>query len=135
MSCRVKPQTDLFEACALLKVNRSETLDAHAEALVRCLGEAFGKPPRLYAPGISEFTFDEQWLRLEKSRARQSQVAREICFSVDHSKIRPQPSTVYTLTPDRWDIDQDIVHDRYGMDIGSTDLIYKSGFRIHLRTV
>ena len=62
MRCRVKPQTDLFEACALLKVNRSETLDAHAEALVRCLGEAFGKPPRLYAPGTSEFTFDEQWL-------------------------------------------------------------------------
>ena len=62
MACRVKPRTDLFEACALLKVERSESRDAHAEALMRCLSEAFGKPARLFAPGTSEQTFDEQWL-------------------------------------------------------------------------
>ena len=62
MACRVKPRTDLFEACALLKVERSATRDAHAEALMRCLSEAFGKPARLYAPGTTEQTFDEQWL-------------------------------------------------------------------------
>lgn len=62
MACRVKPRTDLFEACALLKVERSASRDAHAEALMRCLSEAFGKPARLYAPGTTEQTFDEQWL-------------------------------------------------------------------------
>ena len=62
MACRVKPKMDLFEACALLKVERSATRDAHAEALMRCLKEAFGKPARLYAPGTAELTFDEQWL-------------------------------------------------------------------------
>ena len=79
--------------------------------------------------------FDERWLKLEKLHVQRSRVAREICFSVDRSKICPQPSTVYTQTQDREGIDQDIVHDRYGMDIGSTDWIYRSGFRIHLRTV
>ena len=62
MACRVKPRTDLFEACALLKVERSASRDAHAEALMRCLSEAFGKPARLFAPGTTEQTFDEQWL-------------------------------------------------------------------------
>ncbi|MEL7107595.1 MAG: hypothetical protein AAGM21_16870 [Pseudomonadota bacterium] len=62
MECRVKPRTDLFEACALLKVERSASRDAHAEALMRCLSEAFGKPARLFAPGTTEQTFDEQWL-------------------------------------------------------------------------
>lgn len=62
MNCRVKPRTDLFEACALLKVERSDSRDAHAEALMRCLTEAFGHPARLYAPGTQELTFDEQWL-------------------------------------------------------------------------
>lgn len=62
MTCRVKPKTDLFEACALLKVERSASRDAHAEALMRCLSEAFGKQARLFAPGTVEQTFDEQWL-------------------------------------------------------------------------
>ncbi|MEM6408010.1 MAG: hypothetical protein AAF700_06280 [Pseudomonadota bacterium] len=62
MSCRVKPRTDLFEACALLKVDTAASRDAHAEALMRCLSEALGKPARLYSPGVQEFTFDEQWL-------------------------------------------------------------------------
>ena len=62
MNCRVKPRTDLFEACALLKVERSDSRDAHADALMRCLKEAFGKPARLYAPGTQDLTFDEQWL-------------------------------------------------------------------------
>ena len=62
MSCRAKPRTDLFEACALLKVERSASCEAHAEALMRCLSDAFGKPARLYAPGTTEQTFDEQWL-------------------------------------------------------------------------
>ena len=62
MGCRAMPRTDLFEACALLKVDRSASRDAHAQALMRCLPEAFGKPSRLFAPGTAELTFDEQWL-------------------------------------------------------------------------
>ena len=46
----------------MLQVERSASRDAHAQALMRCLDEAFGKPARLYAPGTQELTFDEQWL-------------------------------------------------------------------------
>lgn len=62
MSCRAKPHTDLFEACALLHTQQDRTQQAHAEALMRCLNEALGKPARLYAPGVTEMTFDERWL-------------------------------------------------------------------------
>ena len=62
MSCRVKPRTDLFQACALLHVDRSASREAHAEALMRCLGEALGKQPRLHSPGTVEMSFDENWL-------------------------------------------------------------------------
>lgn len=62
MECRVKPRMDLFEACALLKAERSASCHGYAEALMRCLGEALGKAPRLYAPGTGELTFDERWL-------------------------------------------------------------------------
>lgn len=62
MECRAKARTNLFEACALLHATRGASLDAHAEALVRCLGEALGKPARLLTPGTSELTFDEKWL-------------------------------------------------------------------------
>lgn len=74
MSCRVKPRTDLFQACALLQIDNSATRDAHAEALMRCLGEAFGKPARLLSPGTHETTFDEQWLmRLGKACAERDE--------------------------------------------------------------
>lgn len=62
MSCRSKPRADLFEACALLHATRSASRDAHAEALMRCLNEALGKPARLHAPGTFEMSFDETWL-------------------------------------------------------------------------
>ena len=75
MTCRVKPRTTLFEACALLQADTSGTVDAHAEALTRCLREALGKPVRMYAPGTSEITFDESWLL---------QLAR-VCASGDDS--------------------------------------------------
>lgn len=68
MGCRSKRRTDLFEACALLQVNRSASRAAHSEALVRCLNEALNKQTRLFAPGTSEMTFDERWL-LELGRA------------------------------------------------------------------
>ncbi|MEM6941599.1 MAG: hypothetical protein AAF943_16285 [Pseudomonadota bacterium] len=62
MQCRVKPKTDLFEACALLQTNRTASREAYAEALMRCLSEALGKPARLHAPGTAELSFDEEWL-------------------------------------------------------------------------
>ena len=62
MGCRTKPRTQLFEACALLQVTRTASREAHAEALMRCLTEALGKPARLHAPGTIELTFDERWL-------------------------------------------------------------------------
>lgn len=62
MECRSKARTNLFEACALLHATRTASRDAHAEALMRCLGEALGRPARLHTPGTSETTFDERWL-------------------------------------------------------------------------
>ena len=62
MGCRAKPRTGLFEACALLHANNEASRQAHAEALMRCLGEALGKPARLHASGVEELTFDERWL-------------------------------------------------------------------------
>ena len=56
------PRTQLFEACALLHASGSQTVEAHAEALMRCLNEALGKRAKLHAPGVSEISFDERWL-------------------------------------------------------------------------
>ncbi len=62
LQCRTKPQTELFQACALLQVTRSANQAAHSEALVRCLSQALGQPAKLLAPGTGELTFDEKWL-------------------------------------------------------------------------
>lgn len=62
MACRAKPRTELFEACAQLHATRSASPDAYVEALMRCLGEALGRPARLHSPGTAEMTFDERWL-------------------------------------------------------------------------
>lgn len=78
MSCRVKPREDLFEACALLHVSRSESQVAHAEALMRCLDQALGSKSRLHAPGVAEMTFDESWLMqlgLASARGDESSLA------------------------------------------------------------
>ncbi|MFP7674911.1 hypothetical protein ACG74X_16295 [Marivita sp. S0852] len=62
MNCRAMPKTRLFEACALLHATQSATQQAYAEALMRCLQEALGTCPRLFAPGVDEISFDERWL-------------------------------------------------------------------------
>ncbi|MFK7764557.1 MAG: hypothetical protein AB8B62_14955 [Roseobacter sp.] len=62
MGCRSKPKADLFEACALLHGDRKASREAHADALMRCLNDTLGKRARLFAPGTTEMTFDEQWL-------------------------------------------------------------------------
>jgi hypothetical protein len=76
MRCRARPRADLFQACALLHATKSQSREAHAEALMRCLGEAFGKPARLLAPGVSEVTFDEAWLvQLGLASAREDEAS------------------------------------------------------------
>ncbi|MEM7519611.1 MAG: hypothetical protein AAF307_01125 [Pseudomonadota bacterium] len=62
MRCRSKAHTELFQACALLHVGKSTRQEAYSEALMRCLGEALGKPAALFAPGTAELSFDEAWL-------------------------------------------------------------------------
>lgn len=62
LECRIKPRTDLFEACAMLQISRSLSLEAHAEALMRCLSEALGQHPIVRGPGTTETSFDEAWL-------------------------------------------------------------------------
>ena len=87
-SCRVKPRTDLFKACALLHVNRSQSLESHAEALMRCLQEALGKSPKLHAPGTAEMSFDEAWLvQLGDAIARDNQAS--IAFLL-RSRVLPE---------------------------------------------
>jgi hypothetical protein len=72
MACRAKPRADLFEACALLQATRSASLQAHSDALMRCLAQALGAQPKLLAPGTDEITFDESWLlRLGETIAQQ----------------------------------------------------------------
>ena len=79
MNCRAKPRAHLFEACALLQNDRTASREAHAEALMRCLNEALGKPAKLYAPGVADVTFDEAWLmQLGLATARQDEPS--ICF-------------------------------------------------------
>ena len=62
LSCRAKARTDLFQACALLAIDRNQSLRAHAEALMMCLNEAIGTRTVLYRPGTDEHSFDEAWL-------------------------------------------------------------------------
>ncbi|MEM6566692.1 MAG: hypothetical protein AAF665_19735, partial [Pseudomonadota bacterium] len=48
--------------CALLAVDRTQSIKAHAEALMSCLSQALGKQAVLYRPGTEERSFDETWL-------------------------------------------------------------------------
>lgn len=97
VKCRAKRKTGLFEACALLHMDRGVSQEAYSEALMRGLNEAVGTQTRLLAPGTPELTFDERWLvELGRSIGRgdeasvsfllQSRVAKEhrrlICFLV-----------------------------------------------------
>ncbi|MEL6643749.1 MAG: hypothetical protein AAFQ79_07435 [Pseudomonadota bacterium] len=71
LECRAAARTDLFEACALLSNDRTVARSAHADALMKCLPQATGKPLRILRPGEAEVTFDEAWiLALTGSLAR-----------------------------------------------------------------
>ncbi|MFQ6551702.1 hypothetical protein AAD018_005065 [Aestuariibius insulae] len=62
LGCRAKARTDLFEACALLSLDRHSSFRAHAEALILCLSDALGQRAILFRPGTREHSFDEAWL-------------------------------------------------------------------------
>lgn len=79
MGCRAKARTDLFEACALLSVDRTSSSEAFSVALMRCLGQALGQRPRLLQPGSSEISFDEAWL-LQLARATKRGDESSIAF-------------------------------------------------------
>lgn len=82
LKCRSAAREDLFEACRLLSSEETNSLDAHATALVKCLEEALGKRPKLLRPGLEKLTFDEAWLMRLLNSAR----------------IKDDPSFLFLLT-------------------------------------
>ncbi|MEO0680028.1 MAG: hypothetical protein AAF192_06400 [Pseudomonadota bacterium] len=67
--CRASARLDLFRACARLSADRGAASQAHAEALVRGLAQAFGRPPIFYRPGADPLSDDEAWLLRALDRA------------------------------------------------------------------
>lgn len=62
LRCRAARRIDVFLACALLAMDRVEAAQAFAEALLRALPQATGKPLNFLFPGARERSFDESWL-------------------------------------------------------------------------
>ncbi|MEP4194429.1 MAG: hypothetical protein ABJL99_02215 [Aliishimia sp.] len=74
LACRTKPRTDLFQACALLTLDKTQARTSHAEALMRCLPDCLGKTPVTHRPGEQEISFDEAWLlSLAQAEARKDE--------------------------------------------------------------
>lgn len=88
LGCRSKPRTDLFEACALLTMDKSQSIRAHAEALVRSLNDALSKRAILLRPGVKEVSFDEAWL-LQLAQALQRGEEASVSFLL-WSRVRPE---------------------------------------------
>jgi hypothetical protein len=61
-ACRAKARLDLFQACAMLSLDRNQAAQAYAEALVRTLAQGLGRLPVLHRAGSPEMSFDEAWL-------------------------------------------------------------------------
>jgi hypothetical protein len=59
--CRAACRLDPHCACVRLAGGRAPAA-VWAEALLRILREGLGRPPRFYAPGSAELSFDERWL-------------------------------------------------------------------------
>lgn len=86
--CRAMARTDLFSACAVLSSDRTIARAAHAEVLMRCLGEALGKMPVLYRPGETDLSFDEAWL-IQLSNAMRQHDTPSLNFLL-RSRVVPQ---------------------------------------------
>lgn len=61
-TCRARARIDAYGACAMLSSDPAASAQAYADALLRVLGQGFGRSPVLYAPGNAELSFDERWL-------------------------------------------------------------------------
>lgn len=60
--CRAKARLDLFQACAMLSMERGSAAQGFAEALLRTLEQGLGRMPVLHRAGSDELSFDEAWL-------------------------------------------------------------------------
>jgi len=85
--CRAARYLDLFGACAMLSRRESAAAPVFADALFRTLDEALGRPPRFYAAGTQEVSFDEAWL-VRLLRAIRSGDEPSIQFLI-HSRVAP----------------------------------------------
>lgn len=61
-SCRAKARLDLFQACALLGVERPDSAQLYADALLRALSARSARALVLNPPGTATLGFDERWL-------------------------------------------------------------------------
>lgn len=86
--CRAMARTDLFSACAVLSSDRTVARTAHAEVLMRCLGQALGKMPVLYRPGETDLSFDEAWL-MQSAKAVRHDDTPSLSFLL-RSRVAPQ---------------------------------------------
>lgn len=88
LACRAKARADLFAACALLSMDKSQSAHAHAEALVRSLNDALSKRTVLFRPGVEAHSFDEAWLvRLAAALGRDDESSVQFLL---RSRIRPE---------------------------------------------
>ncbi|MEM7614180.1 MAG: hypothetical protein AAF245_03990 [Pseudomonadota bacterium] len=85
--CRCAAQTDLYEACAVLALDRQTAQAAALEGVMRCLPQALSHAPLIYLPGVEERSFDEAWLLRLISAAR-AQDHDSFTFLL-HSRIPP----------------------------------------------
>jgi hypothetical protein len=46
----------------MLSLDPGASVQAHADALLRVLSQALGRPLKLHAPGSTDLSFDERWL-------------------------------------------------------------------------
>ncbi|MEL6798475.1 MAG: hypothetical protein AAFO80_01250 [Pseudomonadota bacterium] len=88
LDCRTAARADLFEACALLSIDKATSGTAFAEALMKCLPQALGTRPRMLRPGVEELSFDEAWLN-RLIEAAQHGDADSFAFLL-RSRVRPE---------------------------------------------
>ncbi len=85
LGCRAKARSDMFQACALLAVDRTASIEALADALVLGLHEALPKRAIFFRPDTSERSFDEAWL-VQLARAATYQDEASLAFLL-HSRL------------------------------------------------
>jgi len=88
LGCRARARTDMFKACALLTTDKTQSMRAHAEALVQCLNEAMSTRVVFFRPGTKELSFDEAWL-VQFARALRHEDEDSVRFLL-HSRVRPE---------------------------------------------